>query len=291
LRSRSIDEREKMKRSAILRAIVAVLACGTVLAVEPAREQSDTEIIPLDRIWATHMPGTRDIRDLQPEQRQEKWDRLPPDEQRKIRARDILAPTVLSLGETSSSWPREGQIAKTGFAVAGTGLQALQEAHSVLVAGAKPSESFTPDDDITLVFFCYEFGSHVEIRKVERHDNDIAIHYRFVRPINKSLEIQLALIPIGRLSAEKYHVEVTQETTGQETLDRHYISRKPDPRNEQRERDWGRRFVSGSYFFSVVGSHHQENKGTGALSRAASSRFSRLRGAPPPVPTQARSMR
>jgi hypothetical protein len=216
-------------------------------------DKPETVTISLDQIWANNMPGTRDIRDLEPEQRQVNLRQLPPDEQLKVKSKSLWGPIALSLTETSMSWPREGQRAKAGFAVLGSGLDALHDAYDVLAGGADPQRSFTPNDEISIVFFSYECGSLVEIQSVERHGNNIEIHYRLVRPINKILAAHLALIPLGQLPAGEYRVETIQSPMGQQQLDGSYTSLKPDPRYVKHDADLGRRFVSGPFSFKVEG--------------------------------------
>ncbi len=68
-----------------------VLLSVTASAESPA-EKADTVTIPLDQIWANHIPGTRDIHLLEPEQRQKNIERLPHDEQLKVIAKALLGP-------------------------------------------------------------------------------------------------------------------------------------------------------------------------------------------------------
>jgi hypothetical protein len=238
--------------SIILSASVALL-CPPALA-EQNDDRANTEVvkIPLDQIWAYNMPGTRDIRELEPHQLPDKLERDPPEEQREMKDQSLWVPLAMSLcADSSSHWPRKGEIARPGFVVAGTGREALSAAYDVLVKGAQPSESFPSGTPITLVFFSYQCGSYIQLEALERRAKSIDLQYRLIRPVNKIVTAHLALIPVGELLPGNYEVNTLQLPTGHQRLDLTY---SPVDRNDQlapKEEEFGRRFVSNPFKFAV----------------------------------------
>ena len=220
---------------AIGHAFTLLLVVGAL--ADTPKSESETVSIPLDQIWAYRMPGTRDILKL---------------ESGAIGKRlwDAIVTTLLA--DVSPEWPREGQIARPGFAVVGAGLAALRGTDAVMVKREKPRDVFAADEEISLVYFSYQCEYLIELRKVERRDNEIQIQYRFVAPIDKILPAHLALIPLGKSPPGKYHVKVVQDAMGRHLLDGRYASLDPDPRLARMQDDAGRRFVSRSFLFNVV---------------------------------------
>jgi hypothetical protein len=98
--------------------------------------------------------------------------------------------------------------------VDGTGPIALRNAHAILVGGEQPHQALPANRVITLVFFSYMSGVDVPVQAVDLHDHLIDIRYRFVTYIERNLSMQLALIPLGKLSAGQYEVKVTQLPAG-----------------------------------------------------------------------------
>ena len=115
------------------------LFAGAVDATK-ARESSDQEnwskpeSVPLSEVWGWNITGTKPI---DPQRGDPKS------------AGEILA-------EIENSLPlpfAEAAVAKQGFAVAGTVADALREAKTVLVDHKLPRTSFSPDDEISIIFF------------------------------------------------------------------------------------------------------------------------------------------
>lgn len=208
--------------------------------------------IPLDTIWAYKMPGTKDIRELEPELLPENLYSRPAEEQRKLLKKRLWIPIALALSADSSAhWPREGQTARPGFAVEGTGRDALQRMHNVLVDGKKPRESFPAGSEISLAFFSYQCGAYFHLQHVERRGREIEIQYRNVSPLDKIMSAHLAIIPVGKLPVGKYQVEVVQLPSVQEPDKKGDEPTKLSPRYESKAKAFGERFVSGSFSFAM----------------------------------------
>jgi hypothetical protein len=162
---------------------------------ESPDDRSKAVTIPLDRIWAYSMKGTRDILKLEKKQFQ-------------LTGESLLDAILIALID-SEAFVRQGEVAGPGFAVAGRDLAALRGAHAVLVEGKKPQESFSPNDEISLVFFVYGFtGHYVHLQKVERRGNRVELQYGGERYFEKHRSPRLALIPLGKLANGKYRVEM-----------------------------------------------------------------------------------
>jgi hypothetical protein len=219
-----------------------LLVCGIVLlsVTASAEPPKDTVTIPLDRVWANGMHGCRSVYDLVPEgQRADFTERF-------------TRPIGLSLSADSSSrWPREDQIAGPGFAVSGTSLEALEALYEIMVKDKPPRTEFSTDDEISLVFLMYQFGSYAQIQQIERRGTDFEIRWRFVRPINKILTGYFALIPVGKLPDGHHRVCMKQQPLGVELESREYGDLKNSSAEIERDLAWGRRFVGGDFSFEV----------------------------------------
>jgi len=213
-----------MKRL-MLSLVLLIIAAGNVSADEPK-----TVTIPLDQIWAFDMPETRNIEELRSKQ---------------------SAPTAkLLLDQISRSWMespcwlQESETAGPGFVVAGSGLQALQSACAIITDKQKPLQSLSSNDDVTVVYFSYPVsGDFVHLRKVERRGDSIDISFRLQPYFERHIWFTVALIPLGKLPAGEYHVEMRQLPTEQKYVDWGF---------SRLNVEYSRRFVCKSFSFVVV---------------------------------------
>ncbi len=137
--------------------------------------------------------------------------------------------------------PIQWKDASPGFAVLGTGMDALHKAHAVLVKNQEPRKSFPADAEITLVFFSYQAGTYVHLHRVDRRDEIVEIRYRFVPHRTRDLSEHFALIPLGKLSGGKLRVEVIQSPLQQKHVN--LSGMKP------LQPEWGRQVVCKSFSF------------------------------------------
>jgi hypothetical protein len=155
------------------------------------------EEIPLSDVWALNMPGTKDLSTIK--------DKRPAGYQGPLRSRlfDTARQTLLK------KFPEKE--ARPGFAVSGTGRAALARTSQELYKTGLWSGSPLPsNDEISLVFFSYPSAYFVQLVRVERHDNVFRVVYRAVPHYSPESTIQLALIPVGKLTAGEYEVEIVQ---------------------------------------------------------------------------------
>jgi len=176
----------------------------SVVNAEPKREAKPTEI-PLAKIWAYEMPGTKDVRELEP-----KLDVHDPSF-RELWERSLIRQITLHL---SSYAPKEGEKPRPAFVVVGVGKEALQKAHAVLKDkdNVDWQQRLPRDKELTLVFFHYVTGWHPQLTSVEQSIDSIVVKYRFVNPEEPSFgATRFALIPLEKLSPGVVHVKFEQE--------------------------------------------------------------------------------
>jgi hypothetical protein len=186
----------------------ATLICGCVLLVAAtSSRKTASETIALDQIWAYEIPGTHDVRELEPQHFGKHVADLSGEQQLKLlhgsRTQQILDSLVYLREE-------EKLQAQPGFAVTGSPAEALRQAHDVLANKRKPRHTFSDKEDIYAIFFSHQFGNYVRINKVVRKNTDIEIEYQFVPHRTKEVTNHFAIIPLGKLPVGKYHVAIVQ---------------------------------------------------------------------------------
>ncbi len=163
------------------------------------------------------MPGTRDVRELEPASGQ-----------------SLVSQIVQSLRE-----PIPQQKAK-GFTIHGWGLDALREACAVLANGQKPTNAFLAGTRLSVVFFSRISSYYVYVQKVERDGNTVKVYFRLVPHRTKELTEHFALIPLEELSPGKVTVEIIRSP-----MEKEFIGFKlPDAEVESR-------IVSQSFHFVI----------------------------------------
>ena len=206
---------------------IAILACVSV-----ALADSPTVTIPLKDIWAWEMPGTQDVRNLEPNNYGPNTKQHSSEERAKLEK----AALAEQIREALSGYPwlptAGAKITdlKSGFAVSGIGFEALQKAKRTLADKKEPSESFPADQDISVIFFSRIFGDYCHLDHVTRTGNHIEIAWRFVQHGNDWATEHFAIIPLGKLLPGQYEVKILQL---------------------QKPSDWGAKIVCKSFSFSV----------------------------------------
>lgn len=162
--------------------------------------------ISLDAVWAHGIPDTQSLHKLEPDLRD-------------ATREEFLKKSVLNQIRKSLAKPPKERT--PGFAVAAkTPREAMLAARDAL--RGKKQETFTPDDELWLVFYTYEYGAHVRLDKIE---GEFTIHYHFHHTGRLDNDSHIALIPVGKLKAGKYPVQLKQ---GESTAD-DWAKPKPVP--------------------------------------------------------------
>ena len=170
-------------------------------AVDKVRE------IPLNCIWAYNMPGTRDVRELEPAKFGAKVAKLSSAQRLRLDRESLTSQILASLPHLPSY---KHERPKAGFAVQGKRESALHMANGVLAAKHRSFHSFPPGSDITVVFFGHSSGVYVHLRRVELREHTLRIVYQFVEHPNNMLTTHFALIPLGKLPPGIVTVEMLQ---------------------------------------------------------------------------------
>lgn len=162
--------------------------------------------IPLDSIWAYHLPGTKDIQELEP---------LP--DLRDPSFKDAYSgSSVVKIARYLSTYVPEKK-AGPGFVVVGTGKDALDRAYSVVQEKAKHKKAEQPimprDTDLSLVFYAYTAGCPLEIESVEKSAGSVTVKYRFVTRDAVHGSKKFAIIPLGRFEEGTVRVDIEQIPT------------------------------------------------------------------------------
>jgi hypothetical protein len=231
-----------MKRAALICGIafpILVISFATAGCGSEA-PQGAVQTITLDQIWAFEMPGTHDIRELEPDKFGESTRNLPSNERFKLLDESLTFQIRAALKRDNSA--KAGMV-RDGFAVIGTGREALDGAYNVFVKDQKPSSSFPLDSNVTLVFYSRLAGQYVHIDEVKKETNTIEIRYQFVPHLTTNSTWHLALIPVGKLPIGKYQVKITQSSGGKDKTG-HLVGGLPTSEAQ--------RIVCGSFSFSVV---------------------------------------
>lgn len=180
--------------------LFACLFCASAFAAEPNGAEIE---IPLDRVWAYDMPGTRDINELM---------QKPPGGVRRLTSFDRIRRQLASEPADYETF--------TGFAVAGPPRGALSFAEQGITAREVPMKNWIVTTEETYAaFFSKACAYRIEIERVTRRGNTIDIRYRFVPRYSPKSTIGLALIPLGKLPVGEYRVEINQAPMAQQYLD------------------------------------------------------------------------
>ncbi len=165
-------------------------------------QESGAVVVPLKDIWAFRMPGTRDIRLLEPLLVSGKFRELSVIEGQELLRQSLVRQIQRSLNDRPANGP------KPSFVVQGSGAKALREAHSVLVAGKKPQQSFLAGSELSLVFFSYQASAYVHLEEAKIKGHSIRIEYRLQQHMTLDVTEHFAVIPLGSLPAGEVQVEI-----------------------------------------------------------------------------------
>lgn len=195
---------------------LAVFVTVVLLAFSVCRaKESDSEkiTIPLDDIWTNTSVGPKRLRDLEPDlliyrDTPEKIKQYStPEAIAEVRRRAAKESLVLPIERAMQSRPI-GEKVGPSFAVEGIGRESRRGIYDVLVKGEKPKESFTEDTDLSLVFFTSKKQPSVILDQVTKKGKVIEIRYVLVPSGLGAMTGQFALIPLGKLSAGEYRVDI-----------------------------------------------------------------------------------
>jgi hypothetical protein len=176
------------------------------------KETTETVTIPLEKIWAYDMPGTRE---LSAASKDGKY----------VYPEGPLVYEILKLFGKRMTAKTPGP----GFALQGSGIDALEALHAYLSSDKPPSATFPANSEVSIFFFTYPTsGYYVYIRRVERRGNLIEITYQFHPHLTRNVTAHFALIPLGRMSKGDYQVKIVQDRV--HSLFKVYNMEPPEPK-------------------------------------------------------------
>jgi hypothetical protein len=210
-----------MRRFIILTLIcLATTSPRAVSAIESSSASAvDVVTIPIDRITG---PGYRALRALEPDlfvyrDSPEKWKEYSSPEGIKkaedLASKSLALPIERAMGKMR---PNKKGVADAGFAVQGEGRDSLQGIYNVLVKGQPPVDRFAAGQEISVVFFAPP-SMPVQLDHVERKGVKVTIHYALIYGLT-SLPWHLSIIPLGKLPAGEYHVEMARSSDKEQAL-------------------------------------------------------------------------
>jgi len=170
--------------------------------LQSSESKQDLVNIPLDQIWALDMPGTRDVRDLEPDFSKQRLSN------KEMIHRSMIE--QIRRAHNANHWPKGNENAGPGFVVEGIDLESLTQARDVFLEKQKRYETFPAGTDFTIVFYAYETGVYVHLDKVIRDDNIINVHYHFTTHSTAYVTSHFALIPVGKLPPGSYQIKMVQ---------------------------------------------------------------------------------
>jgi len=183
---------------------------------EQADDQESPITIPLSEIIGL---GNRGLRELEPDlliyrDTPEKIERYSTpegmEEARTLAAKSLVIPIEQAMDKMRVT---SGGTAGAGFAVSGQGRNALPGIYDVLVKGNKPSDSFNPGTDVSVIFFALKSGARIRIDRIERVGHLVNIHYLMLPHGLRIQKWKLAIVPLGQLPPGEYHVQAVRETS------------------------------------------------------------------------------
>src|SRR4051812_2486016 len=122
----------------------------------------DFQEIPLNKIWGYDLPGTKNIRKLEPKQATGNLS------DKEVISRSL----VLQIQQSLMKRPKPNEKAGAAFIVVGTDQEALKNAHAIMIAKAKkePPRVFPANSELSLVFYSYASSKYVRLLSVEQSD-------------------------------------------------------------------------------------------------------------------------
>jgi hypothetical protein len=178
------------------------LAFASIVALASLAVADEKPVeIPLKEVWAANMPDTRSVSELEPGEAFGK-------------SRHKFGPMTRDIFDAlhmRKYVDNDGKITKPagpGFAVSGSGIEALRNAHAVFTGKAKPAHV---TGDATLVFYSISWGVYVHLGEIERNGKEVTVGFHFVKHPTLMPSTHFALIPVGKLPVGKYRVNIEQE--------------------------------------------------------------------------------
>lgn len=164
--------------------------------------------IPLEDIWALGMPGTKDVRELDPGG----IARIHKD------TSDAEAEAIVKRYHNSTTYKLQKTFVKyfenaekpEVLVVQGTGEKALTNLLRSLTEKTPKLKTPVPSDtELTLVFYAQPTIHHVRLAKASRDGRTIKLEYTYKTGLSRDTAFRYALVPIGKLDPGELNIEVS----------------------------------------------------------------------------------
>jgi hypothetical protein len=185
--------------------LLAFVLCCSINHAEEAVE------ISLNEIWAYEMPGTKDVRELEPEVYGELTKSLPSEERAERLKKSIIQSIRNSLELEPDIDKSASHESRKGFVVEGNGKKALHETNAMLAGAKELRVTFASGSNLVLVFYSLQMSVYVHLTSVTLDGNQIEIHFRFVPHYTDEMSSHFALIPLGKRSKGQYRVTIVED--------------------------------------------------------------------------------
>jgi len=176
-----------------------------------SREEPSIEI-PLNKIWAVEMPGTKDVRKLEPIHFGAATRQLPQNEQTKL----LISSLKFQIFQAIYNRQKKGEPIGPGFTVAGKGKEALESVHGILKNGVPIPSSISTNAEATLFFYGALNGQYLQLKKVYIEKRQMILQFQLVPHMTMEMTQHFALIPLGKLPIGNYTVTIKQVLTEKE---------------------------------------------------------------------------
>jgi len=180
----------------------------TKVVGENQKELVAVKVIPISKVWAYGMSGTRDVRELERRRYEPKESLLTPKKTEVDNSNSLVSQILSVLPYLPVEKPERP---RAGFAVHGKRRAVLHGAHGVLAARGTPFSRFANDSDINVVFFSHAAGVQTQLKRIELRNCNVKVFYKFVNRNIRIITNSFALIPLGKLPQGTYKVEMIQE--------------------------------------------------------------------------------
>jgi len=175
------------------------VGCAYAADGEKKLGKAETVVIPLDQIWARSIPGTQDIKTLEPDHFRPAEGLLAGQKQAKHFFNSLSHQIYKAIDRRAETKKPIGP----GFAVAGSGREALKAAKEIMEQDQIPPQIFPAGTEISLFFFTRGLGMRFKLKEVRQSNETVTIGFQFGSystsdPVEMMSAYRFALIPLGK---------------------------------------------------------------------------------------------
>jgi len=181
----------------------------TILTDQPLPDEAGSMVIPLNTIWGHMIPGTQSIRLLESEHLK----KLSEQERADIQDSSLVKQIYMAIKRQENRQP-----IGPGFAVVGSGYEALRAVSEIMERDQIPPQIFPVGTEVSLFFFTRSMGPGFQMKKVRQSKEAVSICYQLV-PDDAPGVILLAstryfaVMSLGKPAAGNHAVNMIEQPT------------------------------------------------------------------------------